>query len=74
MILPDKYYTILKWVALTVLPAFAVFVSTVGSSLGWEYTNIVVTIINAVTAFLGATIGVSAANSNKKEKMNEKEN
>ncbi|MGF7507762.1 phage holin, partial [Enterococcus faecium] len=30
MILPDKYYQIIKWTVLTVLPALSVLVATLG--------------------------------------------
>jgi hypothetical protein len=35
MILPDKYYQIIKWAVLTVLPAASVLVGTLGKAYGW---------------------------------------
>lgn len=63
----NKTYDYLKWIVLTVLPALAVLISTIGGSLTWEYTEITVTVLNAVTVFLGASLGVSSINYQKKE-------
>ena len=38
MILPDKYYKIIKWGVLTVLPASSVLVATLGKNL-WMAAN-----------------------------------
>ncbi|MBL1223742.1 phage holin [Enterococcus sp. BWR-S5] len=61
----NKTYDYLKWIVLTVLPALAVLVSSVGNSLTWEYTEITVTVLNAVTVFLGASLGLSSVNYHK---------
>ncbi|EGP5586803.1 MULTISPECIES: phage holin [Enterococcus] len=66
MILPDKYYQIIKWAVLTVLPAVSVLVATLGKAYGWQETDTVVLTINAVTTFLGVITGVSAYNNSKK--------
>lgn len=63
--LNNKTYNYLKWFVLTVLPALAVLVATVGNSLQWEFTEITVTILNAVTVFLGASLGLSSINYHK---------
>ena len=39
MILPDKYYQIIKWAVLTVLPATSVLVATLGKAYGWNGTR-----------------------------------
>ncbi|EGW1789923.1 phage holin [Enterococcus faecium] len=65
MILPDKYYQIIKWAVLTVLPAVSVLVATLGKAYGWQETDTVVLTINAVTTFLGVITGVSAYNLKK---------
>lgn len=67
MKLDSKVYDVLKWVVITVLPAAAVLIGTVGPTLGWQYTDTTVTILNAVTVFLGATIGVSSINYQKQD-------
>ena len=66
MILPDKYYQIIKWAVLTVLPAVSVLVATLGKAYGWQETDTVVLTINAVTTFLGVITGVPAYNNSKK--------
>ena len=68
MILPDKYYKIIKWGVLTVLPAGSVLVATLGKAYGWQETDMAVLTINAVSAFLGVVTGVSAYNLKDKEK------
>lgn len=65
MILPDKYYKIIKWTVLTVLPAASVLVATLGKAYGWQETDMTVLTINAVTTFLGVVTGVSAYNLKK---------
>ncbi|EOS7835367.1 phage holin [Enterococcus hirae] len=65
MILPDKYYQIIKWAVLTVLPAVSVLVATLGKAYGWQETDAVVLTINAVATFLGVITGVSAYNLKK---------
>ena len=60
-ILPDKVYNVLKWVGLIALPAVAAFTGTVGMALGWEHTDVAVTIITATGTLVGALLGVSTA-------------
>ena len=48
MILPDKYYKIIKWGVLTVLPAISVLVATLGKGYGWQQTDMAVLTINAI--------------------------
>lgn len=74
MILPDKYYQIIKWAVLTVLPAASVLVGTLGKAYGWGGADMTVLTINAVATFLGVVTGVSAYNSKKQEESHEKEN
>ena len=57
--LPDKVYQVLKWVALVVLPALAVFVNTAGPSLGLPHADVIVTTLNALGLLVAACIGVS---------------
>jgi len=68
MILNNKYYDILKWIVTIVLPASVSLIGTVGGSLNWEYTELTMTIVGAVTTFLGATLGVSNSNYKKEDK------
>ena len=59
MILPDKYYKIIKWGVLTVLPASSVLVATLGKAYGWQQTDMAVLTINAIATFLGVVTGVA---------------
>lgn len=64
--LNNKTYDVLKYLAITVVPAFATLVGTIGVALGYqEVTGIVVTIITAVGTFIGALVGLSSVNYNK---------
>ena len=60
-LLPDKVYHALKRIALVVLPALAVFVNTVGPTLGLPHVDAIVTTINALSLLIAACIGVSQA-------------
>lgn len=57
--LPDKIYQVLKWVALVVLPALAIFVNSVGPSLGLPHVDVIVTTLNALGLLVAACIGAS---------------
>lgn len=59
-IIPNKVYDILKWVGLIILPALATLVQTVGTAVGFEYTDVAATVITAVGTFVGMVIGASA--------------
>ncbi|MDT2776675.1 phage holin [Enterococcus thailandicus] len=67
MILPDKYYNVIKWGVLTVLPAASVLVATLGKAYGWQGADMAVLTINAIATFLGVVTGVSAYNLKDKE-------
>ncbi|MCX8673015.1 holin [Bifidobacterium sp. B4001] len=60
-LLPDKVYHALKWAALVLLPALAVFVNTVGPTLGLPHVDAIVTTLNALGLLIAACIGVSQA-------------
>ena len=61
----NKTYDKLKWIAMIVIPAVATLVGTIGVSVGWTQTDLAVTIITAIGAFLGTVLGVSNQNYNK---------
>lgn len=67
MKLTNKTYDVLKWVVQIVLPALIGLIGAVGGSLNWADTEITMTIVSAVTAFLGAILGVSNSNYKKEE-------
>jgi hypothetical protein len=66
--LPDKVYDILKWIVLVFLPALTTLVGVIGSVYGWANLEPILTIMTAVTTFLGAILGVSTAQYNQKNK------
>lgn len=67
MKLNNKVYDILKWVVMIVLPAISAFYVALASVWGWPYAEQVAMTIAAVTALLGALLGISTANYNKEE-------
>jgi len=68
MKLNSKYYDILKWVVTIVLPASIALIGTIGGSIDWSYTEVTLTIVAAVTTFLGTALGVSNLNYKKEDK------
>ena len=65
MIFNNKTYDILKFVAITFIPALATFVGTVGIAVGYpETTGIIVTVLTALGSFIGALVGLSSASYN----------
>lgn len=66
MIFNNKTYDILKFVAITFIPALATFVGTVGIAVGYpEATGVVVTVLTALGTFIGALVGLSSTNYSK---------
>lgn len=63
----NKTYDILKYVALTVLPATSVFVGVIGQAIGWDQTALAVTIITAFDTFLGSLLKISTNKYDNKE-------
>ena len=61
----NKTYDILKYIAQIFIPALTVFVGVVLQCFNVEYTDIVVTIMTAFDAFLGAILKISSDNYNK---------
>ena len=68
MMLPNKVYDILKWIALICIPAVATFYSTVAPIFGWQNSAAVSQIATAVCTLLGALIGISTVQQNKEQK------
>ena len=62
----NKLYDTLKWVALILLPALAVFWVAIATVWHLPYVQEIETTIIAVDTFLGALIGVSANKYNKR--------
>lgn len=63
--LNNKTYDYLKYVVTMVLPALVTLIGVVGGSLHWEHTEVTMTIVGGITAFLGASLGISNANYKK---------
>lgn len=61
MIMNDKTYDVLKWIAMIVLPAVATLYFTLASIWGLPYGEQIVGTITAVDTFLGALLGISNA-------------
>lgn len=61
MLLSDKTYDFLKWLAIFFLPALGTFVGIVGVALQWEPTAIAETIIFAFGGFVASCIKMSTA-------------
>lgn len=65
MKLSNKTYDTLKWVAQILIPAFITLYGTVALAIGLPHTDIVITILGAVDAFLGTILGISTSNYNQ---------
>lgn len=63
----NKVYDILKWIALVVLPALATLYFALSGIWGFPYGEQVVGTITAIDTFLGALLGISNINYNKKK-------
>lgn len=61
MKLPDKWYDILKWIALICLPALATFYVALSGVWGWPYADEVAKTATAICTLIGALIGISTA-------------
>lgn len=61
MIMNDKLYDILKWVAIICLPALSAFISVIGKIWGFPDLALMISqTITAVAVLLGALLGISA--------------
>ena len=62
----DKLYKILKYIAMIFLPALGTLYFALAGIWGFPYAEQVVGTITAVDTFLGALLGISTAQYNKK--------
>lgn len=61
MILNDKVYDILKWIAIVCLPALSTFIVVISKIWGWpDMGSMIAQTITAVAVLLGALLGVSS--------------
>lgn len=65
MILDDKTYDILKWIAMIFLPALGALYFGLASIWGLPYGEQVVGTITVIDTFLGALLGISSSNYKK---------
>lgn len=65
--LKNGIYDCLKWIAQIVLPAIATLYFALASIWGLPYGEQIVGTITAIDAFLGAILGISTANYNKRK-------
>lgn len=61
----DRLYTILKWVALIVLPALGTLYFALAQIWGFPYGSEIVGTITAIDTFLGTILGISTVSYNK---------
>jgi hypothetical protein len=62
MILNDKWYEVLKFIAQILLPSIGTLYFALAKIWGFPYAAEIVGTISAVDAFLGALLGISSAN------------
>lgn len=67
MLLSDKQYEILKWGITIFSPALATLIGGLGLLFNFTYTDVIVTVIALVTAFLGSIFKISADKYYKEE-------
>lgn len=68
MIISNKTYDILKWIAQYLLPASGTLYFALSGIWGLPYGEQVVGSIAAINTFLGVILGISSSNYNKAEK------
>ena len=67
MKLNSQTYDIIKWIVQVVMPALIVAIGTIGGAVSWEHTELTMTILGAITTFLGASLGLSSTKYYKDE-------
>lgn len=65
MMLSNKTYDILKWIATYLLPAAGTLYFALAGIWGFPYGEAIVGTVTAVDTFLGVILGISTANYNK---------
>ncbi len=67
MKLNSQAYDIVKWIVQVVMPALIVAIGTIGGAIQWEHTELTMTVLGAITTFMGASLGLSSAQYYKNE-------
>lgn len=65
MVLNNRVYDVLKWIALYLLPAIGTLYFALAGIWNFPYGEEVVGTITAVDTFLGVLLGISSSNYNK---------
>jgi hypothetical protein len=65
--LSNKVYDVLKWIAQILLPALGTLYFALSKVWGLPFATEVVGTITAVDAFLGAVLGISTSQYNRRE-------
>ena len=65
MLLSNKVYDVLKWVAQVVLPALGALYFGLAQIWGFPYGEEIVGTLTVIDVFLGALLGISTAQYNK---------
>ena len=68
--LNDKVYNFLKWLAIIVIPAIGSLYFGLSGIWGFPYAEQIVGTITLVDTFLGALLGISTAQYNKRYSKN----
>ena len=67
-ILNNKWYDILKWIAIVALPALSTFIVVISKIWGWaDMGSMIAQTITAVAVLRGALLGISHIQYNKGE-------
>lgn len=69
----SKVYDVLKWIALVCLPALTTFWLALANIWGFPYAEAIGATMTAITAFLGALLGVSSIQYKKRLEAEDKE-
>lgn len=56
----DTTYDKLQWLFRIVFPKLLVLIGVVGQVVGWEYTASILTILGAIFAFVGESLGIAS--------------
>ena len=67
MKLNSQTYDLINWIVQVVMPALIVAIGTIGGAVAWEHTELSMTVLGAITTFLGASLGLSSAKYYKDE-------
>lgn len=69
----NKVYDVLKWITLVALPATTALWLTLANIWGFPYAEAIGATLAAVTTFLGALLGISSLQYNKKLEADSKD-